>query len=330
MSLDHSVTDAARDIFTCHTENWRTGTEDLGRLFDACAEQGWHLLAVPEESGGAGGTVRDLVAVLMAAGRAGVSVPIAEAHAACHAALVSGARIAGETAAGRVGAGQVTGGRVRVPWGRHFQAAYVLGAGVPRLLPFTAADLSLDENLAGEPWDVLPAGVAPDGSAEQSVAVLTRWMLLSCAKIVGAAKGVATLAVSYANTRVQFGRTLAKFQGVSTLVADILSATALAEASLNHALYAVEADSPHAAPSASAAKVVCATVAGDVSRKAHQVHGAIGVTREHELHRYTRRLWAWRDEFGPDQRHVDVLATAVAAGGEETLWDLTGQFGGTA
>ena len=35
---------------------------------------------------------------------------------------------------------------------------------------------------------------------------------------------------------------------------------------------------------------------------AHQVHGAIGFTHEHALHFATRRLWAWRDEFGSDAR----------------------------
>jgi acyl-CoA dehydrogenase len=33
---------------------------------------------------------------------------------------------------------------------------------------------------------------------------------------------------------------------------------------------------------------------------AHQMHGAIGFTHEHSLHRLTRRLWAWRDEFGTE------------------------------
>ena len=31
---------------------------------------------------------------------------------------------------------------------------------------------------------------------------------------------------------------------------------------------------------------------------AHQMHGAIGFTQEHQLHYLTRRLWSWRDEFG--------------------------------
>ncbi|WP_291409755.1 acyl-CoA dehydrogenase family protein [Actinophytocola sp.] len=334
MSPDRSITDAARDIFEIHAERWRTGPEDLGSLFDECAEQGWHLLAIPEEHGGLGGTVRDLVGVLMAAGGSGVSVPIAEAHGACHAARISGAGMSEETAAGHVGAGLVIGDgqeedgrhRVLVPWGRHFRAAYVLAAGGPSLLPLTPADLSLGENLVGEPWDVMERAIEADGTAEQSTAVLTRWTLLSCAKVVGAAKAVAELTVSYANTRVQFGKPLVKFQGVSTLVADVLAATKLAEASLDHALCGVDAESPHTTAAVSAAKVVCSTVAGDISRKAHQVHGAIGVTREHGLHRYTRRLWAWRDELGSEDRHVGVLGNAVAEGGEEALWELTGQL----
>ena len=38
--------------------------------------------------------------------------------------------------------------------------------------------------------------------------------------------------------------------------------------------------------------------AGDGAAIAHQVHGAMGFTYEHSLHHFTRRLWAWREEFG--------------------------------
>ena len=49
------------------------------------------------------------------------------------------------------------------------------------------------------------------------------------------------------------------------------------------------------------------------------MHGAIGFTDEHPLHRSTLRLWAWRDEFGNEQHHARTLGRAVLAGGPEAL-----------
>ena len=57
---------------------------------------------------------------------------------------------------------------------------------------------------------------------------------------------------------------------------------------------------------------------------AHQVHGAIGFTYEHSLHFATRRLWAWRSEFGSDAFWAEELGGAALARGADALWpDLT-------
>ena len=59
-----------------------------------------------------------------------------------------------------------------------------------------------------------------------------------------------------------------------------------------------------------------------VVRNAHQVHGAIGTTREHRLHEFTRAALAWRREFGSvrywDERVTDAALYASAGG----LWGL--------
>ena len=46
---------------------------------------------------------------------------------------------------------------------------------------------------------------------------------------------------------------------------------------------------------------------------AHQVHGAIGFTQEHALHFATRRLWAWRADFGSDAGWAAELGRAAIA-----------------
>jgi len=57
---------------------------------------------------------------------------------------------------------------------------------------------------------------------------------------------------------------------------------------------------------------------------AHEVHGAIGFTYEHALHFATRRLWAWRAEFGDETHWARVLGEGVLARGADALWaDVT-------
>ena len=57
---------------------------------------------------------------------------------------------------------------------------------------------------------------------------------------------------------------------------------------------------------------------------AHQVHGAIGFTREHDLRHFTQRLLAWRSEFGSDRQWSEALGHAVIERGVDTFWsDLT-------
>jgi alkylation response protein AidB-like acyl-CoA dehydrogenase len=60
--------------------------------------------------------------------------------------------------------------------------------------------------------------------------------------------------------------------------------------------------------------------AGKVAEIAYQVHGAIGFTHEHSLHRLTRRLWSWRDEFGNESHWSRELGRAVMTAGADVLW----------
>jgi acyl-CoA dehydrogenase len=50
------------------------------------------------------------------------------------------------------------------------------------------------------------------------------------------------------------------------------------------------------------------------------VHGAIGFTYEHRLHFFTKRLWAWRDEYGGEAEWSELLGRHMAAAGADRLW----------
>ena len=53
---------------------------------------------------------------------------------------------------------------------------------------------------------------------------------------------------------------------------------------------------------------------------AHETHGAIGVTEDHSLHFYTRRLWQWRDEAGNEHAWSERLGRDVLAAGADAFW----------
>ena len=73
---------------------------------------------------------------------------------------------------------------------------------------------------------------------------------------------------------------------------------------------------------ATAAKIRSAEAAPEVAAIAHQVHGALGFTSEHILHRYTLRMLAWRDDFGNESHWAAALGNKVAALGAEEFWPL--------
>ena len=62
--------------------------------------------------------------------------------------------------------------------------------------------------------------------------------------------------------------------------------------------------------------------AGLTAENAHQVIAAMGFTREHALHRCTRRLWSWRDECGNEAFWNAKLGEAAARAGEAGAWPM--------
>jgi acyl-CoA dehydrogenase len=70
------------------------------------------------------------------------------------------------------------------------------------------------------------------------------------------------------------------------------------------------------------AKIRSAEAATEGAAIAHQVHGAIGFTKEHILHRFTLRLLAWRDDFGNESYWAAELGKRVAQRGADAFWPL--------
>src|SRR5437899_2588713 len=58
---------------------------------------------------------------------------------------------------------------------------------------------------------------------------------------------------------------------------------------------------------AAVAKLIGNESAREAIKASHQAHGAIGMTREYPLHEYTRRLNAWRREFGNERQVAGAI-----------------------
>jgi alkylation response protein AidB-like acyl-CoA dehydrogenase len=317
------------------------GPADTG-VWPTLLELGWAGVGRSEELGGSGGELADLIALVQACGRHAVSVPVLESAAAGliaarhgHALAALPATIAVPRAGGalRITAdGIVTGQVSRVPWGRDAAAIIVVASGDggrPVLAEVEVATGVIEcrpgTNLAGEPRDTLrfagvPSRWVGDIAAAEEVRVVPA--LLRSAMTLGALENVLALTERHVAVREQFGRPLARFQDVASTIARMVEQVTLARVAV---LAATEAglDEPDRAMIAA---VVTARAATEVARSAHQLHGAVGVTREHPLHLGTRRLWSWRDEWGSEQEWAAAIGAQARALAPDPLWDwVTGE-----
>ena len=298
-------------------------------LWRAVEEAGYPgVLAV-----GAAG-MAEAVTILRAAGHHAAPIPLAETMlarwlcAACEIEAPAGALTVGPVEPGDrldMAEAALSGHAGHIPWGRE-AAAFVLIAGNTLLVvPQGAANFTSGKNLAGEPRDHLGAVGSGGRSAplpdEVDVRLVQRFgALFRAAQMTGAMEAALALSTRYANDRVQFGRPIAKFQAIQQQLALLAEHAAAASVAVESAALAVAAAHPSSALAVAAAKIRAGEAAGKVAEIAHQVHGAIGFTHEHSLHRLTRRLWSWRDEFGTESHWSRELGRAVMAAGADALW----------
>jgi acyl-CoA dehydrogenase len=232
---------------------------------------------------------------------------------------------------GAVADGRLVGSAARVPWTR--AGAVVLAvttADGPLVGVARPEDLTITDgyNLGGEPRDDIEFDLPADGFAGVEPAALVeltrRGALARCVQIIGALDAAAELSVAHTRERIQFGRPLSKFQAVQHALACMAGEIERARAATTLAVVAA-ADHGFAAPqtdyAVTVAKVVLGRVVPAVNTVAHQLHGAIGVTIEHQLWSSTNRAHSWIDEFGSTGWYARRLGrAALSADGE--LWDV--------
>jgi acyl-CoA dehydrogenase len=344
-STDNIIVDTATRIFRDLCEPATINDSEKGlwpkALWEALEESGLALAWVPDDLGGSGATMADGFAVLRVAGRFAAPVPLAETLMAGW--LLARAGIAvpnGPMTIAPVHAdGWITlrtdgklGGRARrVPFARSAGYIAVLVHGdEPAVALVAAAGLPISQatSLAGEPRDdVSFDGVVPEAMRPVSLdadRLVGFGAAVRLQQMAGALEKILEQSVQHALDRTQFGRPIAKFQAVQHNLAMLADEVAAASAAADAAAEACSL--PDITISEVAiAKVRGGEAAGTGAAIAHQVHGAMGFTYEHSLHHATRRLWAWREEFGNEAVWAQRLGRMVAAHGADQLWPFITQ-----
>ena len=310
------------------------------------AQVGWTGIAVPESAGGAGlGFLEELI-VVEELGRAlypgpflgcvVMALPILRAAGSADLVqgIVSGARVATVAWAGEDGrfdldpapklswdGERLSGTRLFVPHLGASDLLVVVGA-----TPEGTSAWAIDRDSEGLAWRELPT---VDGTRRMGEVVLQdvparrlgiegdrvlpgvrdRALAALAAEAVGAGSRALELALEHARTRQQFARPIGAFQAVSHQLAQAFAEVETARSLVYWAGWAVSQNAPEASVAAAAARVRAGEAAAFACERAIQVHGGIGFTWEHPLHRFYKRVLA----IGAFLGSADELRARVAA-----------------
>ncbi|MDE8344631.1 MAG: acyl-CoA dehydrogenase family protein [Acidocella sp.] len=303
-------------------------------MWQQVIEAGLPALLLPEADGGFGGDWGDAFSLIRLAGYHAVGLPLGEAIIGV--ALFGSEAISAfdsrvvfaESASGTLDGGNFTGILHGVASGRTARLVLASIAGQTVGLDISGAIVTPGETLAGDPCDSLEFRAAPASLCPVPTSLFALGALPRIAQIAGAMDGALALAIGHANERQQFGKPIGKLQAVQ----QNLAVMAEAAAAVNCAGQAAFQAAGQALVSTGgavkfdpefeiAAAKLRANIAVDAGTAiAHQVHGGIGFTQDYALHRFTRRLYVWRAEFGNERFWAERLGVLTAVQGGDKLW----------
>ncbi len=298
----------------------------LGDLWTEATEMGLPLALLSEEQGGFGLTAAEQGEALTLLGKLAVPLPLAETMGANRLLAKAGLPLA-DGPAGLARADHLTvengilSGRVeRVAWGEQLDCLALAVGDVLYRVPhsgWSLAEPGFAVNFHPRPalqvhWEV-------DARASAPHCPLAEGATLRAHQIAGAIEAALDMTLDHTATRVQFGKPLQKNQVVQHELAKLAGELACATAAAGLAAEALErGDVLGVAAGSLRAREAAGTAAGIAT----QMHGAIGFTREHNLHLFTTSLWAWRDEFGGQVYWATLLGKAAVQAGGDGYWPM--------
>lgn len=301
-------------------------------MWQAFVDLGLTMLPFPEKDGGLGLGSVEMMLVGQAFGRSLVIEPYLPSVVLAGTALASagdgasdilGTVIAGETVAGFAAEGQVSAaggklnGRVAMALGTGDSGYFVIPLGeagvcVPADCPGlsvrpyrlhgggTAAELKLEDVEIDTAIPLAPGSIGQ--AIEAGLAFLA-------AEAAGAMQAALELTVEHLKTRQQFGRAIGSYQALQHRAAEMVVEVEQAQsAAIYAALLLDEYDPTERARGLAAVKAVIGKTGRFVAQSAVQLHGGIGVSEEHVISHYFRRLTAISMLLGDTSSHIDQLA----------------------
>ncbi len=347
---ENIVVETAEKIFADLADAQTINSDKTGAwkapLWQALTEAGLPLSWVAEDCGGSGASLADGFALLGAAGRFAIAVPLAETMLAGW--LLAQAGISspeGEMTVAPASPkdkislnsdGTLTGRARGVPFAKSAKHIAVLASGAAgwsiALVDASKTRIEAGLNLANDNSDLVtfdrvqPIAIKPAPRGFDQNALMLMGGVVRSLQIAGALESMLDISVRYSNERVAFEKKISKFQAVQHNLARLAGESAAALAAATSAADTIASNASFADDAvfleAAAAKIRCAEAAEKGGAIAHQVHGAIGFTIEHILHRYSLRALSWRDDFGSESHWAVELGKRVAARGADELWPL--------
>jgi alkylation response protein AidB-like acyl-CoA dehydrogenase len=154
-------------------------------------------------------------------------------------------------------------------------------------------------------------GTAVVGTGDATEAVerqLQQAIAVQCAEAVGATSRAFEMTVEWAFDRYSFGRPLASYQALKHRFADLMTWVESAHAATTAAVRAVGHNRHDAALAASVAKAYVGERCPEIVQDCIQLHGGIGVTWDHDLHLFLRRVTLARALYGAPAEHLHRIA----------------------
>jgi alkylation response protein AidB-like acyl-CoA dehydrogenase len=156
--------------------------------------------------------------------------------------------------------------------------------------------------------------VGPPGAGdEQDAHLLDVVAVLALGEIVGAMDRAVEITLDWVANRYSFGRPLSSYQEIKHRMADLRTQLEAAEAVAARAAFAVGTDAPDARQWASAGMAYVARVGPELVQDCMQLHGGIGVTADHDLHIYLRRVALDANILGTAADFAQRLGRIIAA-----------------
>jgi len=348
---DALIGDTAERLFAEQVDKGSRERTEAGEfdhaLWQQVVDSGLPLLLASEHAGGFGQRWTTAYPVLRGIGHWQVPLPLAETMVAALLGSLAGFELpaaapltlieqgrGNQLTVDQSGHGSTVSGTAHaVPWARHAQAALLsLADGRLALLPLQGqpgVTVEPHTNHAGLPANTLRLdravlqAIAPNPLALQQP-VWTLGAVARSAMLAGALESALAQSVRYAGERVQFGKPIGRNQAIqqnlALMAGDVAAAGMAARVAAADAPCSTQRDCASTRFSTAVAKVRAGEAATRATSIAHQTHGAIGFTHEHALHQATRRLWAWREEFGTDSQWAAELGRAAIGARAAGFW----------